>query len=243
MSKREVVGAAIQAIGEICQKSGYSQVKTGHEPETFLFSREEEHYICSFSCSFSGRGEYSISNRMTIVYKALNDVMLKLMRGTAYERNYNFEKPYEMGWHKRENGGLIGVGITTNFDGPILYIASVDESRDFALKFHEQLMEVERNFILPAKNIENTIAGFMKKRHWTWPGLLPSFIEHLVAYGLSTSNSEMIDYAFKKGEEVLTYLKNPIMYSECVDFMKTVKERLANCPVQTSNTGIPPARK
>jgi len=110
----------------------------------------------------------------------------------------------------------------------ILYISSVDEANDFALKFHAQIMEVEEKYILPATNIENTIAGFMKKIYYFWPGHTDSFVEHLVSYGLLTSDFERIDYAFRKIAEVLSKPQiNDHSKLRDADFTKTVIERLA----------------
>jgi hypothetical protein len=94
--------------------------------------------------------------------------------------------------------------------------------------FYAQIKEQEQNFILPAVNVESTIAGFMKKLYYFWPGDLKCFIEHLVAYGMLTSDANMIDYAFKKSEEILPKLveRATPMDLMTIDFVKTVKNRI-----------------
>jgi hypothetical protein len=235
MFKKEAVKAATKAIREVCQKDGYSLVKTGSEPEVFHFSRTEDKYICAFSYSFSGRGgDYSIFAHIRIIYRDLSEVMHQLMRNTQYEARYDLSNLGFLGF-----GG--GVGISSNVgrhvkdeNYKVLYVSSVDETinvsryfanvDDFVMAFYEQIKEEEQNFILPAADYNNTIKGFMKKLHYFWTGGLYQFMGHLVAHGLLTSDTEIIQYAFDKMREVMPKVNER---ARPVDFVETMKTQLA----------------
>ena len=219
MSKREVAKAATKAISNICKTDDYLQMKTGNEPEAFYFSRAEDIYLCAFRYSFSGRVPYSIFGHIKIVYKGLTNIMFALLQDTEYGDYFDFSKPFEY---------YRGVGIDSEIGRHVenngtLYISSVEEAVAFAKAFYDQIKEEEQNFILPAVNIDNTINGFMKKQHFFWPGNLLCFMKHLVAYGLMTSNPDIIQYAFKKSEEVMPKLVGP---ARPIKFIETVRIKL-----------------
>jgi hypothetical protein len=222
MSKIQVVKAVAKSLADICRQDGFELIGYKSSDIVIKFLRSEESYFCKFHYSFSGRGAYSADGHIDIIYKALSCIMYALLKGTPYEEDYNFDNIPSR---------YIGVGISSEIGRharreTTLYIDSVDDADSFAMELYGRVKEEEQKFILPAVNIENTIAGFMKKLYYFWPGPPICFIEHLVSYGILTSNADLIHYAFTKGDEVS--LKGPehVRLRE-IAFINTVKEKVA----------------
>jgi hypothetical protein len=218
MSKIQIVKTVARAITDLCQQDRFTRINVGTEPEVFYFHRDDNSYFCEFTCSFSGRKSYSAFCHIYIVYKELSHIMYALLKGTKYEEGYNISN---------YSSRFVGVGIGSSKpikDNGLLYIDSVNNADNYADELYRKIREAEQSFILPAANIENTIAGFMKKIYYFWPGGMQCFIEHLVVYGINTNDAKIVNYAFEKIEEVLPKIsedKRPVC------FINTVKEKLA----------------
>jgi len=226
MGKREIVKAVVKDISDISSIDGYVHVKTTNNgtDSPYYSYRIKDNCYCIFRYTFSGRGCYSINGSMYIRYKILTDIMLDLMRCTNYEDDYKIIPT--------DSFIIRGVGIWSEIGRHLkntsaLYIENIGESRDFARLFYSQVKQEEAAFILPAMDIKTTIEKFMKPTYYFWPGDLRSFVEHLVSYGIMTSDKQLIDYAFEKASSVI------LKYSEDVrknysDFIEALRTTLNN---------------
>ncbi|MET1077275.1 MAG: hypothetical protein ABWY06_04560 [Pseudomonas sp.] len=219
MAKRTVAQAILREIKLQLGMHDYSFAEEASCQELNIFKKETETTRIAFQYTLSGRGAYSASGTLKIIYPDLTTILQKLFEGTAFAAHYESDS-LSNPWS--------GVGIESNIERfsneSLTYrCASEDDATAFSKYFVRQLLAAEQAFVLPHLDPAITVQAFMKPMHGFWPGPVRTFLEHLIAYGIKTSDAPMISYALQKAADVCGKL---VPEARPLAFIATLKRQI-----------------
>jgi hypothetical protein len=219
MSKKTVSNAILKEMIVRLQIDNYKFCKNLSNHEVSFFIKEIDTIRLVVTYTVSGRGSYSAFGTITVIYKELTRTLSALLANSPFAQDYDLDNQANV---------LAGVGVRSEVgkyatDNTTYYCASEAEAKEFALNFSRQIKSEEDNFAQPHRDLAVTLKQFNKPMHAFWPGPLKVFLEHLVATGIQNADPEMIQYAFRKADDVC----NKLVPEACpTAFISLLKQRV-----------------
>jgi hypothetical protein len=200
----------------------YDFCKESSNADVNVFKKEFDKVRLVVTYTVSGRGSYSAFGTITVIYKELTRTLSALLANSPFAQDYDLDNQANV---------LAGVGVRSEVgkyatDNTTYYCASEAEAKEFALNFSRQIKSEEDNFAQPHRDLAVTLKQFNKPMHAFWPGPLKVFLEHLVATGIQNADPEMIQYAFRKADDVCTKLVPEACPTAFIALLKQRVERL-----------------